>query len=214
MAMKRQLRTTVWDTVSAAFEALVSCPSVLKLAFGLSADRERMLEAALLTPKAAAAPGWVDLQAHSPLSSLHPHPDALAVKAAVATGDVAHDSLMGRIHIGVVPGWGGAEASLGLETSSWIQHGGPGLESREAAARLVAMQRAPRLPSLRSLCEALLDKTLDKQQQRSDWSRRPLSEEQVQYAALDAFVLVRLLFALLALDIAPSAALSVLPGAV
>ena len=44
-------------------------------------------------------------------------------------------------------------------------------------------QRQPR--SLKHLCEQILEGTLDKQEQCSDWSRRPLTERQQVYAAQD-----------------------------
>ena len=41
--------------------------------------------------------------------------------------------------------------------------------------------------SLSSLCRAVLDgRALDKTQQKSDWARRPLTREQIAYAAADA----------------------------
>jgi len=46
--------------------------------------------------------------------------------------------------------------------------------------------------SLRSLSERVLGKTLDKEQQMSNWSIRPLLPEQVEYAACDAYVLLEL----------------------
>ena len=46
--------------------------------------------------------------------------------------------------------------------------------------------------SLKSVCERELGIVLDKSEQVSDWSRRPLSERQVAYAALDAEVLLQL----------------------
>ena len=46
--------------------------------------------------------------------------------------------------------------------------------------------------SLKSVCERELGILLDKSEQVSDWSRRPLSERQVAYAALDAEVLLQL----------------------
>ena len=46
--------------------------------------------------------------------------------------------------------------------------------------------------SLGSVCERELDRVLDKGEQTSDWTRRPLSASQVAYAALDAEVMLEL----------------------
>jgi ATP-dependent Lhr-like helicase len=46
--------------------------------------------------------------------------------------------------------------------------------------------------SLKAVCERELGIALDKTEQVSDWSQRPLSERQVAYAALDAEVLLQL----------------------
>lgn len=46
--------------------------------------------------------------------------------------------------------------------------------------------------SLRAVCRRELDLVLDKRCQTSDWTQRPLSEEQEHYAAMDVEVLVRL----------------------
>jgi ATP-dependent Lhr-like helicase len=46
--------------------------------------------------------------------------------------------------------------------------------------------------SLAAVCRRELDKVLDKSQQTSDWTRRPLSDAQIAYAALDVEVLVQL----------------------
>jgi len=48
------------------------------------------------------------------------------------------------------------------------------------------------MPSLASCCRAVLGASLDKRQQCSDWDCRPLSSEQLDYAALDAHVLASL----------------------
>lgn len=43
--------------------------------------------------------------------------------------------------------------------------------------------------SLAALCRPELDKTIDKTQQTSDWTRRPLTNAQMAYATLDVEVL-------------------------
>ncbi|EUD68713.1 hypothetical protein C922_01113 [Plasmodium inui San Antonio 1] len=44
--------------------------------------------------------------------------------------------------------------------------------------------------SLNHLCQKILGKNLNKQLQLSNWSRRPLMESQIHYAATDAYVLI------------------------
>lgn len=46
--------------------------------------------------------------------------------------------------------------------------------------------------SLKAVCERELNISLDKSQQTSDWAQRPLTLEQLEYAALDAEVLLLL----------------------
>lgn len=46
--------------------------------------------------------------------------------------------------------------------------------------------------TLAAVCRRELDKVLDKTHQTSDWTRRPLTDAQVAYAALDVEVLVQL----------------------
>ncbi len=63
------------------------------------------------------------------------------------------------------------------------------VDTREASIRL---RRAASGHSLREVCARELGLELDKREQTGDWTRRPLTESQVTYAALDAEVLLRL----------------------
>ena len=63
------------------------------------------------------------------------------------------------------------------------------------ATRALGLPRR-RVAGLGAACELLLGIPLDKTQQTSDWSHRPLTQDQVAYAALDASVLHPLLEAL------------------
>ena len=62
---------------------------------------------------------------------------------------------------------------------------------QRAATRAVGSPRRT-VVGLAGACEALLRASLDKSRQSSDWAARPLSAEQLEYAALDAFVLLEL----------------------
>jgi DNA polymerase III epsilon subunit-like protein len=60
----------------------------------------------------------------------------------------------------------------------------------------------PDLPNhtLRTCCKILLGTDLSKEEQESDWSVRPLSKSQVEYAAIDAEVVVKVYFELKAIE--------------
>ena len=53
-------------------------------------------------------------------------------------------------------------------------------------------REAPGGHSLAAVCHRELNLELDKAEQTSDWRRRPLTDSQLAYAALDAEVLLRL----------------------
>ena len=62
----------------------------------------------------------------------------------------------------------------------------------------LAMRPGEDTPSLRRVCARTIGLQLDKTQQCSDWARRPLEQEQIVYAALDAHILLQVYEALLA----------------
>ena len=66
----------------------------------------------------------------------------------------------------------------------------------------MSRQLRPDLPNhtLRTCCKLLLGLELSKQEQTSDWSVRPLSQEQIAYARLDAEVAISLYDYLAALE--------------
>ena len=45
-------------------------------------------------------------------------------------------------------------------------------------------------PELKAITLELFNKELDKRDQISDWSKRPLNSNQIKYAVLDAYVLI------------------------
>ena len=63
--------------------------------------------------------------------------------------------------------------------------------------RIAAAALGMEAPGLAAVVSARYGIELDKSQQRSDWSRRPLSKEQIAYARLDTHYLVPLMHALL-----------------
>lgn len=75
------------------------------------------------------------------------------------------------------------------------QFGRYGIKIRGVVDTLtLARKLRPDLPNhtLKTCCRYLLDINISKQEQSSDWSKRPLSHEQINYAALDAEVTCKL----------------------
>jgi len=58
-------------------------------------------------------------------------------------------------------------------------------------------------PGLRRACDCLLSVAIDKTEQTSDWERRPLTESQKAYAAVDAAILRPLYMAVLECEASP-----------
>ncbi|CAG9477591.1 unnamed protein product [Plasmodium vivax] len=67
-----------------------------------------------------------------------------------------------------------------------------GCDNFEGAIRVCPSRTTDKLhfKSLSHLCQKFLGKNLNKQLQLSNWSRRPLMESQIHYAATDAYVLI------------------------
>ena len=79
----------------------------------------------------------------------------------------------------------GDELSAAWSTSSLVD------------VQTLAMRPGEDTPSLRRVCARTMGVRLDKTQQCSDWARRPLEQDQLMYAALDAHVLLQVYEALL-----------------
>ncbi|PRP78460.1 putative exonuclease [Planoprotostelium fungivorum] len=74
-------------------------------------------------------------------------------------------------------------------------------EKEEDIKPETAVRSGHKLYSLARLVYETMDQILDKTQQSSNWDRRPLFESQVEYASLDAYVLVVLLDLMSAMEI-------------
>ena len=70
------------------------------------------------------------------------------------------------------------------------------LQFAHGRARGDGEKRQWNTPGLGLVCATWLGRRLDKQEQCSDWDRRPLSASQVAYAAADAAVLIEIAMAM------------------
>lgn len=64
------------------------------------------------------------------------------------------------------------------------------------SSHMPSSRQGQQLPGLKNVTEVWLGRTLDKKEQRSDWDVRPLSPEQMRYAATDAVVLLDIVAAM------------------
>ncbi|MEX1025090.1 MAG: HRDC domain-containing protein [Planctomycetota bacterium] len=77
--------------------------------------------------------------------------------------------------------------------------------------RVAAATLGSKTPGLASVLEERFGVQLDKSQQRSNWAKRPLTREQIQYARLDTHYLIRLRELMLA-DLEAAGRLAILEG--
>lgn len=66
------------------------------------------------------------------------------------------------------------------------------LDLAEIKSLVCEKQLSIKIKGLKGLAEIFFKRTLDKEEQLSDWLKRPLDTHQLEYAALDAFVLFKL----------------------
>jgi len=83
-----------------------------------------------------------------------------------------------------------ASASAVAAAAAPVPFASPGVEYRGGGGGGGYTQHGKREGGLAKLCRMVLRRTMDKSEQISNWSKRPLSLPQLQYAALDAYVCV------------------------
>nr|XP_054100755.1 exonuclease mut-7 homolog isoform X6 [Callithrix jacchus] len=153
---------------------LLSDPSITKLGYGMAGDLQKLgMSCPILAHVEKQVLGGVDLLlVHRQVQYLQPATPTWSLSLAVS-----------------------APSPSLCCTGHWQRGQGLLLSHREAGMRMAGMPtpgmaRAGGLRGLSLLVQQVLGTTLDKTQQLSNWDRRPLFEEQLIYAAADAYCLL------------------------
>ena len=190
--------------VTTTLGVILSNDSILKAGFGVSEDLRRL---AVVHPPAFGRPEHGGaLNGIGPVVDLQ-HVWASGTRAARADADGVKGRGKGRRRAAATV-LKNAERGLGdtveedADSDSDSDGGGSSsgsISQHESSSSLCGPWSLPEhykrkhAVGLSSLSLAVLGKPLDKSTRMSDWSQRPLSERQVAYAALDAWVLVDIL---------------------
>ena len=182
------------DRLRATIGATMSDAGVLKLGFGVAEDLNRLAKAHPPTFGRRAIGGRgvgpvLDVQhlwragAGAARAEAETTARRAAAKTTSKTRRKKNAARTGREDEG--GGGGDGEGDVkGSSGSSGSSFAGPWSAPAEMARRDAV--------GLSHLCGAVLGKPLDKSPRMSDWGRRPLSQRQMAYAALDAWVLVEI----------------------
>ena len=181
------------DRLRATIGATMSDAGILKLGFGVAEDLNRLAKAHPPTFGRRAIGGRgvgpvLDVQHlwRAGAGAARAEAETTARRAAAKTTSKTRRKTAARTGREDEGGGGGGGDGGGgdVEGSSGSSFAGPWSAPAEMARRDAV--------GLSHLCGAVLGKPLDKSPRMSDWGRRPLSQRQMAYAALDAWVLVEI----------------------